>query len=176
MVRLIPNILTGLRIALVPAFVAAFAAGGLYPALIMFVLAEVTDVLDGFIARRFNCVSKVGKALDPLADKITLVGVLCCLYIADRVPLVLLLLIATREVLMIVGGIVLWRRRVEFASDKFGKVNSVLFFAATALLFPWHSNPTMIVIGEVLMVASLFSSLTAFGHYTKMYYKKVKKN
>ncbi len=169
MIRYVPNLLTTLRILLAPAFVAAFYLSRIELALALFLLGSLTDALDGLIARRFHCVSNLGKALDPLADKLTLVGILLCLYMAQRVPLWLLVTIAVREALMIAGGALLWKRRVAFAADKFGKVTTVLFFAATALLFPWHDDPRLIFAGEALLLASVLSSLTAVCHYAHLF-------
>lgn len=169
MIRHVPNLLTTLRILLAPAFVAAFSLSRPGLALALFLLGALTDMLDGQIARRCHCVSNLGKALDPLADKLTLVGILLCLYMAQRVPLWLLIVIAARELLMILCGALLWKRRVEFAADRFGKITTVLFFAATVLLFPWHDDPRLLLTGEVLLLASVVSSLAAICHYARLF-------
>ena len=80
-----PNILTYLRLLCVPAFIAVFFAIdgaknlNVYIAFGIFLFASVTDVLDGFIARRFNFITDLGKMLDPLADKLLQVSVAICL-------------------------------------------------------------------------------------------------
>ena len=88
---------------------------------------------------------------------------------AQRVPLWLLIAIAARELLMILCGALLWKRRVEFAADRFGKITTVLFFAATVLLFPWHDDPRLLLTGEALLLASVISSLAAIFHYAKLF-------
>ena len=165
----VPNILTCLRIALAPCFVALYLLRQPVAAVTLFIVSAVTDVLDGFIARRFNCVSTVGKALDPLADKITLIAVLMCLFASRRIPLWLLLILVTRELLMILGGVILWQNRLTFSADRFGKITTVLFTAASLLLFPWHHVRSLMVTGNVLMLLSLCSSLITFGHYAQHY-------
>ena len=169
MLKYIPNALTCLRIALAPCFVILYLLGQPAAAVWVFAAGAVTDVLDGFIARRFNCITTAGKALDPLADKITLIAVLMCLFIAKRVPLWLLLILVVRELLMILGGVILWQNRLTFSSDKFGKVTTVLFSAAALLLFPWHNVQPLITVGNALMLLSLASSLISFWHYARRY-------
>lgn len=169
MLRHIPNALTCLRIFLVPVFVHLHFIKMRTAALIVFVVAEITDVLDGFIARRFHCTSRLGKALDPLADKITFIGILLCLYFSDRVPAWLVLLFVAREILMIIGGIVLWNKKLTFSADHFGKFNSTLLFTAAILLFPWHSSQLLMSVGSMLLQLSLISSIVTSVHYVRRY-------
>lgn len=173
MPKSIPNILTSLRIALAPCFVILYLLGQPAAALAVFVVGSITDVLDGFIARKFNCITEAGKALDPLADKITLIAILMCLFIAGRIPVWLLLILVARELLMILGGVILWQNRLTFAADRFGKVNTVLFFTAALLLFPWHSVRPLIHVGNALMLLSLASSLISFWHYFQRYQQRM---
>ena len=169
MLKSIPNMLTASRIALAPVFLALYLRGMPLAALAVFIAGSVTDVLDGFIARRFGCISDVGKALDPLADKITLICILLCLFIAHRIPLWLMLVLSVRETLMVLGGVVLWQNRISFAADRFGKITSLLFFTAATLLFPWHQNPLLNHIGLTLMLISLAFSIAAFWHYYRIF-------
>ena len=169
MLKHIPNILTSLRITLVPVFSILYILDMRTPALVVFVLAEITDVLDGFIARRFGCISNVGKALDPLADKITLIGILLCLFISGRIHPYLLALLVARELLMICGGVVLWWQKLTFSADRYGKFTTVLFFTAAVLLYPWHDIPALIYTGSGLLLLSLASSIITSVHYVRRY-------
>ena len=105
--RHLPNILSGLRLVLVGVFVMLFRAGRYLPALCVFVFAFFTDVLDGQIARANGWVSNVGKLLDPLADKLMTLAALVCIYLGKMksIYLVLFLLMALKELLMIIGGL-----------------------------------------------------------------------
>ncbi|HOA34462.1 MAG TPA: CDP-alcohol phosphatidyltransferase family protein, partial [Clostridiales bacterium] len=67
----VPNILTMIRIILVPIFAVLFLKGSYIPALVVLLLSGLTDFFDGKIARRFNQISELGKILDPIADKFT---------------------------------------------------------------------------------------------------------
>lgn len=169
MLKYVPNILTCLRIALTPCFVVLYLLGQPVAAVAVFLVGMVTDVLDGFIARRFHCITTAGKALDPLADKITLIAVLMCLFHSERIPLWLLLILVARELLMILGGVILWQNRLIFSADRFGKITTALFSAASLLLFPWHHVDPLLTAGNGLMLLSLCSSLISFGHYAQRY-------
>ena len=83
----IPNILSLIRLLLVPVFVLLFFAEKTFAAAAVFVISGITDVLDGFIARKFGFISNLGKVLDPLADKLTQMSAFVCLYIAKLIPL-----------------------------------------------------------------------------------------
>ena len=68
----IPNILSVMRIVMIPFIVLSYCDGKIYLSAILIVLSGITDVVDGFIARHFHMESAVGKALDPIADKLTM--------------------------------------------------------------------------------------------------------
>lgn len=85
-VKYLPNILSSVRLCMVPLFVFLFLEGNIIPAVIVFILAGATDVLDGYIARHFNCTSTLGKVLDPLADKFLQLSAFLCLWYRDYIP------------------------------------------------------------------------------------------
>lgn len=85
----IPNILTVFRLILAPVFVVVFFSGmdnAHTLALIVYIVASFTDFLDGYMARRYNLITELGKVLDPFADKVMLITVLVSLYIWGRIP------------------------------------------------------------------------------------------
>ncbi len=99
----LPNAITLLRIALVPVFILALDARDYVMALLVFLLAGVSDGLDGYIAKRFNLVTRLGAILDPLADKILLVSAYIMLVMLDHLPLWLVLTVAFRDLLIVSG-------------------------------------------------------------------------
>ena len=99
----IPNILTILRILLTPLFIILLLRG-LYPqALLVFVLASISDALDGFIARWFDQRTELGAYLDPLADKLLLISAFICLGVLKVLPAWLAVLVITRDVIIVLG-------------------------------------------------------------------------
>ncbi|MGI5885175.1 MAG: CDP-diacylglycerol--glycerol-3-phosphate 3-phosphatidyltransferase [Candidatus Spyradocola sp.] len=158
----LPNILTVLRMVMIPIVIAFFAADLPYWALAFFLLAEFTDFLDGHIARRYNLVTKFGKVMDPLADKLMLMTTLFCLYATDRIPLWVPIVICIKECSMIVIGALLYRKDVVLPANFFGKLATVLFTAAVLLSFfsdivsPWHTYVLSVATAVALLAMAIY--------------------
>lgn len=165
----VPNILTIIRIILIPFFVFLFFSDlphNMSFALVIFIIAGMTDVLDGFIARRFNLVSDVGKVLDPLADKMMLLSVLICLTSTGLVPLWILILIMLKEMVMIYGGVYLYfsNTQIIIPSNKYGKLGTLMFYFAIFLVLI-HVNKLVTTISLYLAV---LLAVIAFFNYLKI--------
>jgi cardiolipin synthase len=102
----IPNLITLGRILLVPIVVWAIASGTMWIAFVLFVVAGISDAIDGFLAKRFNMTTELGAYLDPLADKALIVSIYLTLGINGAIPRWLVILVVSRDIL-IVGGIIL---------------------------------------------------------------------
>ncbi len=102
----IPNLITLGRILLVPVVVWAIAAGDMWIAFVLFVVAGISDGVDGYLAKRFNMTTELGAYLDPLADKALIVSIYLSLGINGDIPRWLVILVVSRDIL-IVGGIML---------------------------------------------------------------------
>jgi len=102
----LPNLLTILRILLVPLAVWLIISDEFAAAFAVFVIAGVTDAVDGFIAKRFNAVTELGAYLDPVADKLLLVSMYVALGVQDFLPDWLVILVVSRDV-MIIGAVIL---------------------------------------------------------------------
>lgn len=102
----IPNLITLGRILLVPIVVWAIASGAMWIAFVLFLVAGVSDGVDGFLAKRFNMTTVLGAYLDPLADKALIVSIYLTLGINGEIPRWLVILVVSRDIL-IVGGIML---------------------------------------------------------------------
>lgn len=103
MIKRIPNLLTTVRLLLVPVFIVMFFRDHITSAAI-FVIACLTDIVDGYIARHFDAQSKFGAVFDPLADKLMQISAIVCLYIADLFPVWALVILVCKECLLILGG------------------------------------------------------------------------
>ena len=130
----IPNILSVTRICLVFVFIALFFTGNIYAALLVFLVAGATDVVDGYLARRNNWISNLGKVLDPLADKLMQFTVLICLWIADIIPWWFVVPFFVKDLFTLLAGlIVIKRRSVAVVSKWYGKLTVCLFYATIVL-------------------------------------------
>ena len=102
----IPNLITLARILLVPVLVWAITSGEMRIAFLLFLAAGLSDAVDGFLAKRFGMATALGAYLDPLADKAMIVSIYVALGIADAIPLWLVILVVSRDI-MIVGAVIL---------------------------------------------------------------------
>ena len=160
----IPNILTLLRFLLVPVFGYFFLKENYLIAVAVFLTASFTDILDGYIARKYGMVTSWGKLADPLADKMMQISALVLLTIRDRIPALILGIFAVKEFLMIIGGIFLLKKENFVASSSwYGKLATVIFqFAVIMLLIdaPY---------AQVYIFAALAAALFAFAMYLKRF-------
>jgi len=102
----IPNLITLARILMVPVIVWAITSGEMLLAFSVFLLAGISDGVDGFLAKRFNMTSELGAYLDPLADKALIVSIYVTLGITGALPRWLVILVVSRDI-MIVGAVML---------------------------------------------------------------------
>ncbi|MBM7504574.1 CDP-alcohol phosphatidyltransferase family protein [Agromyces aurantiacus] len=103
----VPNVLSMLRLLLVPVFLILVIAGAYVPALIVLVTASLTDLLDGYLARRFDQVTRLGQLLDPAADRLYIFAALIGLAANQLVPWWIVIVIVARDALIVVLGVVL---------------------------------------------------------------------
>ncbi|WP_173923854.1 CDP-alcohol phosphatidyltransferase family protein [Agromyces sp. Marseille-P2726] len=103
----IPNVLSMLRLALVPVFLVFIVLGDYVAALITLVVASLTDLLDGYLARRLKQITRLGQILDPAADRLYIFAALVGLAANQLVPWWIVLVIVARDVLLLVLGVVL---------------------------------------------------------------------
>jgi len=135
----IPNLITILRIILVPIFVIYMISDRTLGALIIFIVASISDVLDGFIAKVFHQKSNLGTHLDPLADKILLMTAYITLAILKMLPSWLAVLTISRDVIILLGVLILYLNRypVKINPSRLSKATTVMQ-AATILFVLSH--------------------------------------
>uniref|UniRef100_A0A7C4EQM1 CDP-diacylglycerol--glycerol-3-phosphate 3-phosphatidyltransferase n=1 Tax=Thermodesulfovibrio aggregans TaxID=86166 RepID=A0A7C4EQM1_9BACT len=121
----IPNMLSLLRIFLVPFFIMAMTAKSYSLALKIVALAGLTDSLDGIIARKFNQISKIGCILDPVADKVLLLSIIITFYINEIAPKWFLSVVFTRDAIVAIGWLEAYiREKIAIKPTILGKISN----------------------------------------------------
>ncbi len=165
--RHIPNILSGLRIGMVGVFVYFFQNDRYYAALGTYVLAVLTDTLDGYLARHNNWITDVGKVLDPLADKLMLITALICFCMKAWVPVWLVAVVVAKELIMIIGGALLWKKEIVVYADWFGKFATGFFNAGVVATLAKRFWPWIRYWNIVLLSIAMVLGIIALVHYAQ---------
>ena len=137
--KYIPNILSCIRILLVPVFIHLFFVyydSRIYVPLCVFLFAGMTDIVDGYLARRNKWITTLGKLLDPLADKLMQCSVLVCF--AVKIPVLgwLAGMFVLKELFMICGALIVLKKiKVAVKSHWYGKITTAVFYASAFLVF-----------------------------------------
>lgn len=136
----VPNVLTLIRLFLVPVYVVLFAIGEKYSALTVFLLASFTDLLDGRIARKYNLITDFGKLMDPLADKVMVVTAMCSMAIGSKtisavIPWAAVVILFIKELIMVIGSAVMLRYQIVVYSTMVGKVAQCMFIASLVAVY-----------------------------------------
>lgn len=127
----IPNILTIIRFILVPLIYTSVINKHFLTALIIFTISAITDILDGFIARKFNYITDLGKLMDPLADKLTQISLLLALSFLKILPWWIFMIVFIKELVLIISASVLYSKKdVVVYSKWYGKLATTLFYLA----------------------------------------------
>jgi len=171
----IPNIITVVRFCLVPLFIIVFfssAEASLQYSVYIFIAAGISDVLDGYIARKYQLITKWGQAMDPLADKLMQITVLICFTIKKIIPIWAITIIGIKELLMIAGSLYLYFKKQEIVipSNKYGKFATIVFYVA--IIFVAFKLPYSIA----LMGAAVAITAYAFTRYFLLGINEIKKN
>ena len=175
----IPNCLTYFRLICVPIFALVFFAkfkGAVYVSLAIFAVAEITDKIDGIIARKYNMITDIGKVLDPLADKLLQVTALVCLCIVGFLHWIFAALLLFKEALMILGGLFIIPKGVIIQANSWGKrateilgYSSILLFFHDLLMQAFNFPVDWVLIGIGLVVT--YMALINYGYIA---YKQLK--
>lgn len=161
MFKHIPNILTIIRFFLIPIIVTYVIDGSYILAFVFLTISGITDILDGFIARKFNFVTNFGKLIDPLADKATQISVLTVLALQNIIPMWILATVVLKEFAMVSGASFLYGKEFVVSSKWYGKLSTILFYIAiVSSLFIRQFNTTLLNHPEYST-----SYLSAFDQY-----------
>ena len=166
----IPNLLSLVRFLLIPLIIWLYIGeDNNYAALGVIIVSALTDVVDGFVARRFNMVSNLGKIIDPFADKLTLGTIIICLVSKYSLMLALVVLFAVKEVLMGVMGLIVLKKKESINSARwFGNVNTATLYIVTSLLILIPKMP--LTVANVLIIFCGIITIFALIFYARFYY------
>lgn len=185
----IPNLLSVIRIALIPVFAVMYLNGNQLLAIAILAVSGLTDLFDGKIARRFNQVSALGKILDPVADKLTQITIAIILFISFRkaenttinafgwVFLVFLV----KEVVMVLGGLVMLLMNIRpGAAEMPGKVATFTFYGVMILIIAFGPEVGVLtnvwkmpdILTGILVVIAACTCVVAFASYMPETYRQ----
>lgn len=165
----VPNLITYIRFLLVPPFVYFFLKENYIMAGIMIGLSGLSDCFDGFFARRLDQVTSLGKILDPIADKVTLVAVAVCMVIYLPAILPIMLVLVGKEFLMLLGGfILLLRKMTPPPANIFGKIATLVFYFVICLIIlvkivTGQENMALIYTGLILVTVAMLIALIQYA-------------
>ncbi|WP_346773996.1 CDP-diacylglycerol--glycerol-3-phosphate 3-phosphatidyltransferase [Brevibacillus sp. SYP-B805] len=163
----VPNALTVVRIALIPAYLYIFFNPFPYHVEIAYailIIAGITDIVDGYIARKYKLVTPFGTMMDPLADKLMMMAVIASLFLTSRISVWATIVFFMRDLAMIVTSAVFHLRgKKTVPANAFGKVTTVLFYIAFTLVMFQHAYGE-----EVLWTVIGFSIVTSAVYLVKV--------
>mgnify|MGYP000496872628 FL=1 len=184
----IPNWLSFIRIALIPVFAVLFVQGHQLIAVIIMIIAALTDLFDGKIARKFNQVSNLGKLLDPIADKLSQMAIVIVLLYSywDNPIKYLFFFFIVKEVVMILGGALLLSKGMRpTAAEIWGKVATNVFYIAMIFVLAFGKNGALCdvtgftlpdVVTWILVILSALSALISLLGYAPGFIRQLKEN
>ncbi len=174
----VPNVITLFRLILIPVYAVIYfnLPDMRWLALLCFLIACLSDVVDGYIARKYNLVSKVGIVLDPLADKLMYITVMCGLAISGTLNFWFFLIYALKELVMIVGAMFMVKGIKEVIPARwYGKLATFLFFVVISVAIAYPESWDTLYINIAYLAVLLFS-IYAFVEYGLIYLSLFKKN
>ena len=163
----LPNVITLARVALVPVLILLLKEQDYTAALIVFVIAGLSDALDGYLAKRLNVQSRLGAVLDPAADKLLLVSTYVMLTVLGHIPFWLVLVVAFRD-LLIVGGYLLYTSHagpVKMRPSFVSKLNTFLQITLVTVILAQQAAGLAWLPAEALIYAVLASTVLSGAHY-----------
>lgn len=168
----VPNMLSLLRIFIIIPFVVYFFKEQYVSAGVMLAISGISDMLDGLIARKFNCITRLGKLLDPVADKLTLAAVVICLGVKIPSLLGIVIILIFKDLsMMIAGGILLKKGIDPPASRWYGKLSTAFFYFSVIVIVGIKAilgidipvlTLVLLVITTFLMIFSLINYFLLF--------------
>lgn len=166
----LPNKLTILRVILIPFFVffllaPYFEGYGNYIAVAIFIVASLTDMLDGKIARKYNLVTNFGKFMDPLADKLLVCSAMICLIETGHLAAWIVIVIIAREFIISGFRLVASDNGIVIAASYWGKFKTTFQMLMVIVLILDISNPVFQILGVILTYIALILTVVSLVDY-----------
>ncbi len=163
MKRQIPNMLSVLRLLMIPLFVVCYFKNENGVAATVYVLAWITDALDGYLARRNNWITDLGKILDPLADKLMQLTAAVCFTCDNKIFLIVVIPLLIKEFGMLFAAVKIKKQHnIVVAASWYGKVATVLLFICAFTRILVRNNPVFDIILAVFMLFCMVFSLIMY--------------
>ncbi|WP_019121108.1 CDP-alcohol phosphatidyltransferase family protein [Brevibacillus massiliensis] len=170
----VPNALTVFRIVLIPVYLLIFFSSlpnHIQIAFFILILAGLTDIVDGYIARTYKMVTEFGTMMDPLADKLMMLTVITSFYLTERISVWAALFFFARDVGMIVASAIFhFRGKKTVPANVYGKITTVLFYLVFTLVmfrFPYAEYFLWLVIAFSFITSAIY--ILKFRLLNKMY-------
>ena len=167
MFKHLPNCITVLRILLTPLFAWLYMTEHLYWSFAVLAVIIISDLVDGYIARKYHLESKLGALLDPFADKLAQITIVVCLYLKAIAPLWFMLALIFKEACQLVLGFICLKKKVEVQPAQwYGKLGTALFYIVICFNFvfvPIIDIPPVIL--QILFGVATFALYFAFLNY-----------
>ena len=165
----IPNMLSFIRIIIIIPFVWYFLNDEYLLAAAMLMLSAMSDMFDGIIARKLNQITKLGKILDPVADKLTLTAVVVCIGIKFPETILLVVILILKDVSMLIAGSFLLKKGIDPPAAKwYGKLSTIFFYISVIIIVAlkaiWGiTNPIISIL--LLSITSFFMLFALFKYF-----------
>ncbi len=159
----IPNMLSTLRLLMVPLFVVGYFKYKAHVAAIIYVTAWLTDALDGYLARRNGWITDVGKILDPIADKIMQLAAAFCFAIENSIYFIVVILLFLKEFGMLYASVRIKKEHnIVVAANWFGKLSTVVLFLCAFLRLIIRNNGVLDMAVVSIMVVCMTFALSMY--------------
>ncbi|MFW6015742.1 MAG: CDP-diacylglycerol--glycerol-3-phosphate 3-phosphatidyltransferase [bacterium] len=155
----LPNMLSFARILLIPVFILFFLNENYVLAGMFFSISAITDFFDGYFARKYNITTKLGKILDPFADKLTIISVLVVLIISNIIPQYIAIIILIREVFILISSTISYIMGFDFINpSKIGKLSIFILYVAIAIRLI-NFNKVAMILFYIVIPLNIYSAV-----------------
>ena len=162
------NKLTLLRVVLIPVFIVLLYFGKTIPALVVFIVASLTDFVDGYVARHYHQITDFGKFMDPLADKLLVMSAMAWMVEVGWMPGWAFFIVLAREFAVTGLRLVAVEQGLVIAAGKSGKVKTASTMVGICLMLAWPNETLILVCVVVIVLTTVYSGIEYFVQNRKV--------